>query len=62
MGYFASFSDFINMGGHALYVWLSYGITLVIFGYNLLAIWLKKRAFFTFAKRQLKREQRNYDA
>lgn len=58
MGYFASFTDFLHMGGHALYVWLSYGITLCIFIYNLLAVWLKKRAFFNFAKRQLKREQR----
>ncbi len=58
MGYFNSFSDFLNMGGHALYVWLSYAITLVLFLYNLLSLWLKKRAFFTQAKRQLKREQR----
>lgn len=59
MGYFNSFGDFLNMGGHALYVWLSYAITLVLFLYNLLSLWLKKRAFFTQAKRQLKREQRS---
>ncbi len=58
MGYFASFSDFLQMGGHALYVWLSYAITLVIFSYNLLSIYLKKRTFFKTAQRQLKREQR----
>lgn len=46
------------MGGHGLYVWLSYAITLFIFIYNLLSLWLKKRAFFNQAKRQLKREQR----
>ncbi len=27
---FESFSDFINMGGHGLYVWLSYGLGLVV--------------------------------
>lgn len=46
------------MGGHALYVWLSYAITCLLFLYNLLSLWLKKRAFFNQAKRQLKREQR----
>ena len=28
--YFDSFHDFITMGGHGLYVWLSYGIFAVI--------------------------------
>lgn len=57
MGYFASFADFLQMGGHALYVWLSYAITFCIFIYHLLALWLKKRAFFIAAKRQLRRDQ-----
>lgn len=61
MGSFASFSDFLNMGGHALYVWLSYGLTLAIFLLNLLSLWLKRRAFFSHAKRQIKREQRTHD-
>ncbi len=61
MGYFASFSDFLYMGGHALYVWLSYAITLAIFMLNLLSLWLKKRSFFNQAKRQLKREQHTHD-
>ncbi|MCX7087466.1 MAG: heme exporter protein CcmD [Methylococcales bacterium] len=47
------------MGGHALYVWLSYAITLLIFIANILSLWLKKRAFFNLAKRHAKREQRN---
>ncbi len=59
MGYFNSFSDFLDMGGHALYVWLSYAITLLIFIANILSLWLKKRAFFNLAKRHAKREQRN---
>jgi heme exporter protein D len=58
MGYFNSFADFLDMGGHSLYVWLSYAITLALFLYNLLSLWLKKRTFFNQAKRQLKREQR----
>lgn len=59
MGYFASFADFLSMGGHGLYVWLSYALTLGIFILNLLSLWLKKRAFFNQANRQIKREQRN---
>jgi len=27
--HFASFSDFLAMGGYAFYVWLSFGLTLV---------------------------------
>ncbi|MGL5037996.1 MAG: heme exporter protein CcmD, partial [Aeromonas sp.] len=27
--YFASFSDFLAMGGYGFYVWLSFGLTLV---------------------------------
>ncbi|MCE9934989.1 heme exporter protein CcmD [Aeromonas salmonicida] len=27
--HFASFSDFMAMGGYAFYVWLSFGLTLI---------------------------------
>lgn len=27
--HFASFSDFLAMGGYAFYVWLSFGLTMV---------------------------------
>ena len=31
---FESFAEFINMGGHGLYVWLAYGASvLVVLGY-----------------------------
>ncbi len=29
--YFTNLETFIDMGGHGLYVWLSYGVGLVIF-------------------------------
>ena len=57
MGSFTSFADFIQMGTHGLYVWLSYGIALVIFFYNILSAYLLKRQFFINAKRRLRREQ-----
>lgn len=36
---FESFSDFLHMGGHALYVWLAYGSTCLV----LLGSWLSLR-------------------
>lgn len=58
MGQFASFADFIAMGKHGLYVWLSYGIGLGIILYNVVAVLLKKERFFNEAKRRLRREQK----
>ncbi|MCK4492697.1 MAG: heme exporter protein CcmD [Methylococcales bacterium] len=57
MGHFASFADFLEMGKHGLYVWLSYSIFLSLFIYNIISVILNKRAFFKNAKRQLRREQ-----
>ena len=31
---FENFADFIDMGGHGLYVWLSYAIALGVDGYK----------------------------
>jgi len=59
MGYFASFADFLQMGKHGLYVWLSYGIFLTIIIYNSVTVIINKRLFFKNAKRQLRREQTN---
>ena len=36
---FSTFSDFLNMGGHGLYVWLCYGLGLILF----CAIWFQSR-------------------
>lgn len=33
---FETFSDFIAMGGHGLYVWLCYGAGLIVLAGNLL--------------------------
>jgi heme exporter protein D len=58
MGQFASFADFLQMGKHGLYVWLSYGIAFGIILYNIVAVVLHKRRFFNEAKRRLRREQK----
>lgn len=57
MGQFASFADFLQMGKHGLYVWLSYGIFLSIIIYNVSAVIINKRLFFKDAKRRLRREK-----
>ncbi len=57
MGQFASFADFIQMGKHGLYVWLSYGIGLAVFFYNIISVLLHKQRFFAEAKRRLRREK-----
>ena len=59
MGQFASFADFLQMGKHGLYVWLSYGLFLTIIFYNIGAVLMNKRQFFKDAKRRLRREQTN---
>lgn len=41
---FDSFAEFIAMGGHALYVWLAYGATvLILFGSTIALQFAKKR-------------------
>lgn len=57
MGQFASFADFLAMGKHGLYVWLSYGIFLAIILYNVISVVINQRLFFKEAKRRLRREQ-----
>ncbi|MCU4675788.1 heme exporter protein CcmD [Catenovulum sp. 2E275] len=41
MGVFESFSDFLNMNGYAFYVWMSYGLTLLLI--VVLLIWSKNQ-------------------
>ena len=57
MGYFETFSEFIQMGKHGLYVWLSYGISLIVIVYNIVAVYIERQQFFCEAKRRLKREK-----
>jgi len=37
-------SEFWSMGGYALYVWGSYAAALAVFGWNVLAPYLERRA------------------
>ncbi len=57
MGYFATFADFLQMGKHGLYVWLSYSLAFAIFAYNIISVAIAKRQFFNKEKRQARRKQ-----
>ncbi len=55
---FSSWSEFFHMGGYALYVWLAYGVGLVVLGGVVLAPLLRHRRLRRELARRLRREQR----
>lgn len=57
--YFESLSEFFNMGGHGLYVWSSYAITLVLMVASVLLPWLSLRRIRKQLRRQITREMAN---
>ncbi len=54
---FNSFSEFLSMGGHGLYVWLSYGLGAVILAANLILPQLARTRLLHEQKRRLRREE-----
>ncbi|GGK73075.1 heme exporter protein CcmD [Amphritea balenae] len=54
---FETFAEFIDMGGHGLYVWLSYAIALVVIVLNIVNPLMQKRQIFTEQARRLRREK-----
>lgn len=53
---FNSLSDFLAMGGHGLYVWSAYGVTLVVFAFNAIKPVLMNRRFLQEQKQLQRRE------
>jgi len=53
---FNSVSEFLAMGGHGLYVWLSYGLGLVVIVANLVLPKLSRNRLLAEQKRRLRRE------
>ena len=47
---FGSIEEFLAMGGHGLYVWLSYGAALIIVLYNVVSVRVAERRFFEEAR------------
>jgi heme exporter protein D len=58
---FSSWSEFLHMGGYALYVWTSYGLTVVVLGGLLLALVRRHRQLQADLERRTRREQRTRD-
>jgi len=54
---FSSFPDFLAMGKHGFYVWLAYGITLVIVMANVLAPILKRKELMLDIRRNENRKR-----
>ena len=54
--FFDNFGAFVEMGGHGFYVWLSFGLTLLLILGNILYARLSRRRFFhQHALRQVRR-------
>jgi heme exporter protein D len=53
---FDSFSDFLAMGKHGLYVWTAYGICLAVLAINVASPLLARRRYLQQEARRLRRE------
>lgn len=54
---FSTFSEFIAMGGHSLYVWTAYGIGAAVIAYNVFSPNRLKKKLILEQKRRERREQ-----
>lgn len=54
---FASFSEFIAMGNHGLYVWTAYGVSLVVLVVNVALPLLARRRYLNDEARRMRREE-----
>ncbi len=50
-------NEFFHMGGYALYVWLSYGLALVILVWNVIIPMQRRKKHIATIKRRLRRAQ-----
>ncbi|MCQ4314808.1 heme exporter protein CcmD [Stutzerimonas zhaodongensis] len=53
---FSSFSEFIAMGNHGLYVWTSYGISLTVLVLNVALPLMARRRYLQDEARRMRRE------
>ena len=54
---FASFSEFLAMGNHGLYVWTSYGAGLAVLLLNVALPLLGRRRYLQDEARRMRREE-----
>ncbi len=57
MGQFESLQALIEMGGHGLYVWLSYGIGAAVIAYNVISANMAKKNAEMRAKKFIRRQE-----
>lgn len=55
--YFESFADFLAMGNHGFYVWLSYGTSLALIALGLWTAWRAGKQAEAHVQRLLRREE-----
>jgi heme exporter protein D len=53
---FESFSDFLAMGKHGLYVWTAFGVSLAVLALNVVLPILARRRYLQDEARRLRRE------
>ena len=52
-----NWSEFLHMGGYAVFVWTSYGIALVMVVANIVSPIMERKKIIARIKRAIKREQ-----
>ena len=57
MGQFESLQAFIEMGGHGLYVWMSYGIGAAVILYNVMSAASAKKSAEQRARKYIRRQE-----
>lgn len=53
---FASFTEFLAMGDHGLYVWLSYGTALIMVAYNVISVRVRQRRALQAVRDSVRRD------
>ncbi|MDE3740081.1 MULTISPECIES: heme exporter protein CcmD [Pseudomonas] len=54
---FSSFTEFLAMGNHGLYVWTAYGISLAVLAINVAMPLIARRRYLQDEARRLRREE-----
>lgn len=52
-----NWSEFFNMGGYAVFVWSSYGVTFAVLAWNVIVPLMRRKKIIAQVKRAIKREQ-----
>lgn len=56
---FRSLVEFLDMGGHGLYVWLSFSIAILVIVFNLIQPWLHQKKIIASLNKKFQHETTN---